>query len=81
MDKPAVIFAEVTRRMLVPAVTGGALQIGRPFGPKRAKAAATIADREGGSAEAELREVLGVGTLAGPKLHYREAKHAGNLME
>lgn len=40
MEKPAAIFSEVRRRILVPGVTGGALVIGKPFGRKRAELAA-----------------------------------------
>ena len=43
MDTPAQIHAEVLRRILVPGVTGGRLEIGRPFGKKRAKLAAQAA--------------------------------------
>jgi hypothetical protein len=72
MDTPAQIHAEVLRRVLVPGVTGGKLEIGKPFGKKRAKLAAQAAgDTEthalaGDAADAALGEVrglLGAGAL------------------
>lgn len=64
MDKPSIILAEVLRRILVPAVSRGELVIARPFGQKRARAAASAVDAEGGTTgDAELRAHLGPGTF------------------
>ncbi|MEO7094215.1 MAG: hypothetical protein ABI175_13250 [Polyangiales bacterium] len=62
METPAEIHAEVLRRILVPGVTGGQLEIGKPFGARRAKLAAQAAGSTGGSAldpaeEAVLRRL------------------------
>jgi hypothetical protein len=46
MEKPAAIYAEIRERILVPGVTGGTLVIGKPFGKKRARLAATAAGDE-----------------------------------
>ena len=63
MEKPAAIYAEIRERILVPGVTGGTLVIGKPFGKKRARLAATAAgdeeapltpEGEPGAAEAAL---------------------------
>ncbi len=71
METPATIAAKVWRRILVPGVTGTALQIGRPFGPRRALLAAKCGDDElhEGQADApdaalgEVRGLLGAGAL------------------
>ncbi len=62
MDHPAAILGEVLARVLRPAATGGALGIGRPFGPRRAKLAAeAVPDRD--DTDAELRALLPASSL------------------
>lgn len=75
MEKAHELLAAVTRRILLPSVTGGALEIGPPFGDKRARLAGSAvgdeeSDRSTGSelhgesrGHASVRELLGGGVL------------------
>lgn len=46
MERPAEILAEIARRILIPGVTGAPLEIGRPFGGRRASLAASAVDQD-----------------------------------